>query len=421
MESTLFRKEAIDAQDLHRYGEISLNQPVSVRVAVAVAVGATLLVVLFLCTATYAKRIRVTGQLVPSDGLSTLYAPESGVVSTLSVSEGAAVREGQPLIRLSTPRATSLGGDTYTALSSQWSQRTESLEREKNARQDAFRARSSGLATQLANARLERSRLDVEIQNSQKKVDLAQDTLARLKRLQSDRYVSAIQVNQQESAVLEQASATTALQRQALALDRTLADLQQAQGELTAEREGHAATTQRELSALAREQLEIQMGAEFVLRSPIQGVLGAQLVQVGQTVRAGQPLVSLLPNDDALQALLMLPSRSIGSVAVGDAVLIRYEAYPYQRYGAQQGRISSISRTALSPAEQEALTGVQGGDEQRYRVIVDLDSKGWRSRNPGQNPLPGMILEADIQGQRRTLIGWMVAPFQQSQKLVSGL
>lgn len=81
MESTLFRKEAVDAQDLHRYGEISLNQPVSVRVAVAV--GTTLLVVLFLCTATYAKRIRVAGQLVSSDGLSTLYGPENGLVSIL--------------------------------------------------------------------------------------------------------------------------------------------------------------------------------------------------------------------------------------------------------------------------------------------------------------------------------------------------
>src|SRR6185503_18116976 len=49
----------------------------------------------------------------------------------------------------------------------------------------------------------------------------------------------------------------------------------------------------------------------------------------------------LAPADGAvLQARLLVPSRAIASVHVGDAVRVRYKAFPHQRYGTFPGEIT---------------------------------------------------------------------------------
>ncbi len=108
-----------------------------------------------------------------------------------------------------------------------------------------------------------------------------------------------------------------ALQRQAAALRRSLAQLQQALRELPGQQQVLEAGAQRELAVLAQERVEMQAEGAVEIMAPVAGVIAAQIVKPGQAVQAGQPLLSVLPGDGRLEAELLVPSRAAGFIAPG--------------------------------------------------------------------------------------------------------
>ena len=122
---------------------------------------------------------------------------------------------------------------------------------------------------------------------------------------------------------------------------------------------------------------------------------------------ATQPLVSLLPTDTSLRAELFVPSRSIGFITTGQAVAMRYQAFPYQRFGSYTGRVAEISRTLILPGETIVPFALP---EPAYRVIVELDGQAVRAYGR-QYPLQsGMQLDANIELDRRRLYQWVLDP-----------
>ncbi|GHA74990.1 HlyD family secretion protein [Cognatilysobacter bugurensis] len=407
--SQLFRKEALEAKRTSWLGGISLAQPVRFWVLTSAAVTVALAVGLFLVLATYTRRSRVVGQLVPSHGLATVLAPATGVVSRLHVPEGGTVTAGEVLAVITVPRATVAGGDTASALEERLQRRQAGLQDGQNAQKQLLSAQETGLASQLATAQWELTQIKAEIATREEQVRLANETLGRLRQLQADEYVSVLQVKQQESSALEQVSAMQALQRQAIETRRTIVQLQQAMQELPGQRQAAAALFQRDLATLEQERLETEARGALTINAPVAGVVATLLAKPGQSIQAGQPLLTVLPDDSKLEADLLVPSRAIGFVAPNDRVLLRYQAYPYQKFGHHLGRVVRISRSALSPSESTTLLGAQAG-EPFYRVTVALAQQTVTAYGTQESLRPGMLLDADILGERRRLVEWIFEP-----------
>ena len=70
---------------------------------------------------------------------------------------------------------------------------------------------------------------------------------------------------------------------------------------------------------------------------------------------AAGALASLMPADARLQAQLFAPSSAIGFVRPDQTVLLRYQAFPYQKFGHQSGQVVQVSRTPLQPSELAGL------------------------------------------------------------------
>ena len=133
------------------------------------------------------------------------------------------------------------------------------------------------------------------------------------------------------------------------------------------------------------------------------------LVEPGQMVTPGAPLATLIPPDAALEAHLFAPSRSIGFLRVGQDVLLRYLAYPHQKFGSHAGRVIAIARSPLS-APELGFTPPDGTREPLYRIKVELAAQSVPAYGRDEPLQPGMQVEADLLLDRRRLIEWVFEP-----------
>lgn len=410
MEQRLFREEVLQARQSGGPGGIVLAQSVPLWLVTALAAACALAVVLFLALADYTRRTRVTGQLVPSLGLSTVVAPVGGILSDVRVAEGEGVAAGDVLAVLAAPRATLAGGDTSRAVQATLARRQRGIALGHASQRALLVAQQDGLRGQKTLLDAESAQLAEGLATRRAQHRLANETLARFRQLRARQFVTELQVQQQASAALEQAAALQSLEREALALRRQVARIDQELAEIPMRLAQLEATGARDDAALSQEALEAEARAQSVLHAPIDGVVTARLGQSGQSVQAGQPVLSLMPAGGALEAHLLVPSRAVGFIAPGDEVLLRYQAFPYQKFGHHAGRVLRVSRSALGAAELVALGGSGQAAEPVYRVVVALPRPTVRAYGRDEALKPGMLLDADILGERRALWEWAIAP-----------
>lgn len=403
--SGLFRKEAIDAQRRSWLGGISLAQPLRFWILAVFTAAAASAIVGFLYLGEYSRRSRVMGELVPDLGLSTVVAPSAGVVARLDVEEGDHVRRQDGLLTINVPRVTSSGQDAVSTLLDAQRSRMTSVEAMSEFQDRQLAAQQEGAKAQRSAMLRELSQIEAEIHTRGEQVRIGRETLARFRSVEDERYVSLVQINQQEQSILEAVNAQQALQRQATSIRRNLAELEQRLAEIPHQRLSAKAASERDLAALSQETVRMEADGELLLRAPVTGLVANRLVEAGQAVQPGQPILSLLPQGSELRAQLLVPSSAIGFVKSGDRVLLRYQAYPYQKFGAHEGTVIRISRSAL--------TGAQEGSDAKqslYRVLVSLDQQGVLAYGKIETLRPGMQLEADIMGERRKLYEWLLEP-----------
>ena len=404
MNAPLFRPEVVQARRQDWLGRISLAQPMPVWVGAMFALLAAVAVACLLLFGEYAHRSRVGGQLVPDLGVSTVVAPTSGMVGRMTVEEGASVARDQALVRIDLPRVAASGADAHTGIGRGLDDRDSSSAQLAQAQLAQLAVQEQGQHRQLAMLRTELGQVRAGIATRDAQVRLGRETADRYREVAASGYVSVVQVRQQEQAMLEMLNARQVLERQATALAREIAGLEQALAGLPAQREAIEATARREHALLAQERYRHEADGGVLVKAPLAGLVAHRFVEPGQAVQAGQPLLSLLPEGARLQAQLQVPSRAIGFIRPGDRVRLRYQAYPFQKFGHQGGRVARISRSAVPP-----VAGAPSS-EPHYRILVALDRQEVLAYGRPEPLRPGMLLEADILGERRKLHEWLLEP-----------
>jgi membrane fusion protein len=413
--SELFRREALEAKKGSWLGDISLSQPVRLWVLSCFGAMAAVAVVSFVVLGEYSRRSRVSGELVPDLGLSTVVAPAAGVVAALEVDEGDHVKRRTPLLLINVPRVTAAGEDTLAVLRQGLDTRLKSLGNLRDSQDAQLQVQLAGLQQQRAAMRLELRQIDDEVASRGEQVRIAKEIVERYRQVSDQRYVSLVQLNQQEQAALELVNAQQSLQRQATSIRRNIAKLDQSIAEIPQQRRSARATSERTIAELADETVQVEANGEMSLTAPVAGLVASRLVEVGQAVQPGQPMLSLLPEGSELRAQLLVPSAAIGFVKPGDQVLLRYKPYPYQKFGSHSGKVIRISRSAV-PAQ----TGQGQSTEPVYRILVALDSQSVQAYGVAEPLRPGMIVDADIMGEKRRLYEWMLEPLYSISGQIGG-
>ncbi|WP_232434049.1 HlyD family secretion protein [Burkholderia ubonensis] len=385
---------------------------IAIVAVIAVSVAA------FMVLGTYTKRERVMGQLVPSAGVLNVSPPVTGTVERIEVREGQRVRAGDPLITVSAEVATSLG-DAREMVRTQLETQRERLRSDLSGQTVLAEEAIRGLKDRAAT--LERQLRELQMQHTHRvrQVELARSQLEKLSMMRTQGYASNSQVDQQEASVLDAEARLQDSVRAQLDVQGQLIQARQQLREQPLNARQQRNEMGRKLAETEQAIVENEARRSVVLRAPADGVVGAILFKVGQIINAGQTAASVLPADGRLEAQLMVPSRAIGFIHPGQTVVLRYEAYPYQKFGQQYGRVSGISRSALSPQEVATLTGQPNVQEQHYRLTVTLDRQDIAVYDRTERLRPGMALDADLLLDRRTLIEWVLEPIYALGRRVS--
>jgi membrane fusion protein len=355
--SPLFRREATASLEQQWLGTIHLAQPLSSWLTSVLAFVILLAFITFVLIGTVTMKARVTGILVPGKGSLVINAPNAGVLVRTYVTEGQRVRAGEPLFELSTERQGSRG-ELTALIAQQLKSRTSSLETERRLRLAQNEDRKTVLTQRLQSLNAEANQLTQETELIKRRLALAQQTLRKYETLQASGYFSAAQTQQQEEAVID---LSTRLANEG----RTAAQLRASRLEVEGELDALATSLATDLVQLQRAQASLEQEIaennsrkSVLITAPRDGELTTITYQVGQAINSGQTLATLIPmrSDNAdgameLEVDLYVPSRTAGFVARGQNVLIRYQAFPYQKFGLQKGVVIDVSATPFAPNE----------------------------------------------------------------------
>lgn len=399
---TLFRNAALSAQQIEWLGNIVVIRPLSLTLLSTFAVGVAGLVVVFLACAGYTARTSVSGRLMPVNGLVQVYAPQAGIVVDKHVREGQAVHQGDPLFVLSGERESLTRGALSAGASTQINLRRQSLEAELDKMKQLQQQEAQDLRDRIASLETERAKLDNQLAGQGLRVRLAEESLERARQLQQQRYISREQLQQNEAAVLEQKLVLQQLERERVGIDRELQTQHRQRETLTLRHASQQAQLTRMLSSTEQELSENETRRRLVITAPASGTVTALAVERGQTADLTRPLLAIIPAGDSLQAELYASSRAIGFIRPGQAVQLRYQAFPYEKFGHAHGTVSTVTRSTL--------VADGGSGEARYRITVRLARQDVRAYGQVYPLQAGMAVDADILREHRRLAEWVLDP-----------
>ena len=409
-DGSLFRTKAVEAKSDNRLGEIAISQPIGIWVLAGIAIAILTSAALFLIFGEYTRKTEVTGRLVPTAGLSTLTATGNGNVGRLFVKEGDTVKAGDPLVLIESDRNLADGRDANAALIAGIDQKQRSLAGELRDQDALMATQRRGMKEQLRTTQQELQHLQQELVIRQDQVKLSADTLNRFRSLLDQKYVSQIQVTQQEQALLEQRANVETMQRNIATLQRNLVQIRQTISELPTRNHLLRMQAQRESAILDQERITGTANATTLIKAKADGTVSNKMVELGQAVQAGQPIMTILPKSTELMAMLLVPSSAVGFIRNGDEVLIGYHAFPQQKFGNHTGYVREIGKGALSAAELVLMSGDTSKRESHFLVYVRLMDQRMISHGKAYRLRPGMDIDAEILGESRSLMSWIFNP-----------
>ncbi|HEZ7373662.1 TPA: HlyD family efflux transporter periplasmic adaptor subunit [Neisseria meningitidis] len=411
--SHLFRKEVFVAQQNKWTGQVILTRPFSFLFLTFCAFLIALCIIIFLIFGSYTNKTTVEGQLLPTMGVVRVYSPDIGTITHKFVEDGNFVKAGEPLFKLSTSRFGEKGNVQAKLAAEANLKKTlalQELERLKRIHQNEQKNVHNNIHR--LNNQLENIKQQITGQNRQ--IRLAEKTLNKNKFLASQGAVSQQDKMTAESHLLEQRSRLESLKLEQNNAIRELDEQKITLSSLPERHKTELSQLNRAITEMNQEILDFDLKSEQTIRASKSGYISTINVDIGQQVEPSKLLLSIVPEQTELVANLYIPSKAVGFIKPKDKVVLRYQAYPYQKFGHATGEIISVARTALGKQELSGLgiifTNPTLLNEPAYLVKVKLEKQTIKAYGENKPLQIGMILEADILHERKKLYEWVLDP-----------
>lgn len=416
----LFRPEVSEVNSESWLGEIRLAEPISHRVWATGSVVLLVALLLWMTLGEYTRRERVQGVLVPVDGYARIKARTQGEVRAIRVREGDTVKMGQVLIEIDSDRYADGSNGVAKDVSASIEREKRTLREDVEGSRIAAQRRRDELLAQIDLVReqlvLNQEALDIYREEARAQSELVK----KVEPVQQQGFVSATQMQQMRTAA---AAANAAVARQLTERSSLEQKLRELQGQLTRDAHESDMRINDSLRQLARSDATFdrnEADRTLTVRAPVDGVVSSLFVYPGQSVNNGSSLVTVVAPKARLQAELLVASAAVGFVRPGAEVTIRYDAYPFQKFGIHKGRVEYVSSNALSPMEIAEITGSSAYSEPLFRVRASLEAQSIRVYGEEKRLTPGMTINGGIMIDRRPIYEWIFEPLYALRKESGG-
>jgi membrane fusion protein len=425
--SSLFRKEALEAKRDTWLGRVQLVEPLPVRLVAFVSIALMATVATYAVLGTYTRRVHATGSIQPKAGLITVGAPAAGLIASTAVSEGQVVEKGQLLYILNLD-ATSTSGPTQERVIKLLENEKAVLQKSRDLRLSLARVEKQALANQLANLTKQRTKLAEQMAQQETTLPDFKSFTNRLRDAAVQKIVTDTQYQSQAYTYAELLGQYAQFQQTSISLEGKIADTASTLAGFDTKVAKEINDIDQQLAQIARGIAESEARRSIEIRAPEAGLLTAIRGHVGQQVGTGVPLVTLLPRGGMLEAHLYVDSSSIGFIHEGAPVLLRYAAFPFQRFGLSPASVIEVTRAPIGANEGQvqapaSSSSPAGSNDQFYRIIVAPQNDFVVADGERKSLEAGMQVDADIALDKRRLYQWMLDPLyhlRRSASVVSG-
>jgi membrane fusion protein, hemolysin D len=423
------------------------------------AIGAT--IILLFCVAVswaWAGTIDIvaatTGKIVPSGRTKVIQPFETGVVRSIRVQDGQAVKTGDVLIELDPTvnaaerdhlhndllaeqlniarlHSALAGADDPTAAFHPPAGAGAALisaQRQLLLNQvTEHRARMASLARQQAQKEAEQSTIVATIHKLEATIPVIQQRVDIRKTLMDKElgskltYFEILQllVEQQEDLGVRKSHLREA--EAAAAAIRETRD--QAEAEYRRMLSDELAKAEQKANGLAQDLIKAEQKTKLqLLTSPVDGVVQQLTIHtVGGVVTPAQALLAVVPSDSRLEIEAMISNRDIGFVHAGQEAEIKIDTFSFTRYGLLHGTVLTVSQDAVirdrrqDRADDRALgtqndTSEPKGQELNYSARISLDRTRMQIDDRVVDLSPGMAATVEIKTGSRTILSYLLSP-----------
>lgn len=337
------------------------------------------------------------GKVIPSSHEQIIQSLEGGILAELKVAEGDLVEVGQVLAQLDATK-------------------TQSNVEESTARYRAVLASATRLQAEVSGTAL--SFPDELLQYPEL---ITRET--RLHRERTNRLKESLSgVNQSLQLVDRELRVTQTLASQGVASDVEVFRLQRQRSELqlkmTELRSAFQVQASEELTKARAEISSLSAvirGREDSLNrmtvlSPVRGIVkGIEVTTIGGVISPNGRLMQIVPVDDQLLIETRISPRDIAFIHPDQAAKVKITAYDYSIYGGLDGQVVTISPDTIQDKVKP--------ENYYYRVFIRTHSSSLQNKAGRQFPIaPGMIATVDIKTGSKTVLSYLVKPFNKAQE-----
>ncbi|PJI30541.1 HlyD family efflux transporter periplasmic adaptor subunit [Acinetobacter pseudolwoffii] len=388
-----------ELQQLKRSSKVSFQEPPLPKSSVIIwIVGIGLLMLLTWAWLFKLEEVSTgTGKVIPSSKEQVIQSLEGGILTKLNVKEGEIVEQGQVLAQLDPTRFESNVGESASLLIS------------SRATAARLRAEVSGAPLSFPPEVLKEPKLVAEetALYQSRRANLEQ-SLAGLKQ--------ALVLVQQELTMTEPLVAKGAASEvEVLRLKREANDLQNQMNDV---RNQYFVKAREELAKASTDvetQQQVVRGKSDTLnrtifKSPVRGVVKEiDVMTLGGVIPQNGKLMTIVPLDEKLLVEARISPRDIAFIRPDQEALVKITAYDYSIYGGLKGKVTVISPDTLRDEVKQ--------DQFYYRVYIRTENDKLTNK-AGQefNITPGMVATVDIRTGEKTVLDYLVKPFNKAKE-----
>lgn len=352
------------------------------------------LIVLLLWAATFSidEVSRGDGRVIPGSKEKIIQSLDGGILDSISVKEGQVVNAGDIIARLDTVR-------------------TRAAVMESESRYRALLAGKARLTAEINSLPLV---FPDELRNFPE-ITRGEMTLYTSRK---DNYVSSLQDIDDSKVLLNaELSINTRLMRQGasskvdvIRLKKQLVDLKMKEAEL---RYNYHIKSGEELSKISAEIESLyqkivgqrDLLQKSIVRSPVRGIVNnIEINTIGGVIPPNGTIMNIVPLDDGLLIEAKILPRDIAFIHPGQRAIIKITAYDYSIYGGLDGEVVTIS--------PDTITDPQKPDVVFYRVYIRTAKDYLQTVNDKTYAIsPGMVASVDIKTGSKTVLQYLIKPF----------